>query len=492
MMKLKQLFKNLPVEIKGNLGITLTSLSAHSACVVPGGLFIAKKGKAVDGTTFIADAVRSGAAAVLTDFYNPFLKGITQVITADTALIEPIIADRYYRAPTQELFVVGVTGTDGKTTTSYVTQHLLKSEQERCGLIGTVEYDVGTHRLPAHLTTPDLVTSQRLFREMVDHKATAAVMEVSSHALDQQRTQKIDFNAAVFTNLSRDHLDYHQTMDNYLAAKTKLFASLRDSGVAFINRDDSAYEVIKQATEAKVISYGMDRAADLMGKITDQDLTGMTLEIRYQKSSCSLFVPLIGRFNGYNVLAAVGVALERGLAIATIEQRLKTLPPIPGRMERIAAPLPFAVFVDFAHTPQALCQALGHLKKLCQEKLLVVFGAGGDRDRGKRAAMGRAVATYADTLFVTSDNPRSEDPKQIIADICSGVVSTKQVIAEPDRRLALRAAIQHACPGDIVLIAGRGHEPMQKVGKTSLPFDDREIMREELSQLKPPMNMRPV
>ncbi len=479
---LKALFKDLQVEVKGSRDVAITGLSSHSRSLTPGGLFIARKGSQTDGNAFISEALRAGATAILTDFYNPFMRAVTQIIATNPAALEPLLAERYYRFPTKKLFIVGVTGTDGKTTTAYVIQRLLSTQHRPCGMLGTVEYVTGRRRLMAGLTTPDIITSQRLFREMVDDGLSSAVMEVSSHALDQERTQTIDFNVAVLTNITRDHLDYHPTLSDYIAAKAKLFAAVDQPGkAAVINGDDPVYASFAQLKVARVLSYGMRERVDLHGAILDRDLDGMTMRLTFQGKTHELRAPLIGSFNGYNLLAAVGVALLKGVPWAKIKERIASLSPIPGRLERIRSSAPFALFVDFAHTPEALRAVLEELRPLCRRQLTVLFGAGGDRDRGKRREMGRVAEAHADRIVVTSDNPRSEDPRVIIDEICAGLRFRDQAMIEVDRKKAIEKALDKSAEGDIVLLAGRGHEPMQTWGQTSIPLDDRVVAREILN-----------
>ncbi len=482
---LKALFKDLQVELKGSRDVAVTGLSSHSRSLTPGGLFIARKGRQTDGNAFIPEALRAGASAILTDFYNPFMRDVTQIIAPNPAALEPLLAERYYRFPTQKLFIVGVTGTDGKTTTAYLIQRLLSTQDKPCGMLGTVEYVTGRRRLMAGLTTPDIITSQRLFREMVDDGLSSAVMEVSSHALDQERTQTIDFNVAVLTNITRDHLDYHPTLSDYIAAKAKLFAAVDTPGKgAVINGDDPVYASFSQLKRARLLSYGMRKDVDLHGALLERDLEGMTMRLTFQGKVRKLRAPLIGAFNGYNLLAAVGVALIKGVPWTKIQERVASLPPIPGRLERIRSSAPFALFVDFAHTPEALRAVLQELRPLCQRQLTVLFGAGGDRDQGKRREMGQVAEAHADRVVVTSDNPRSEDPRGIIEAICAGLRFKDKALIEIDRKKAIEKALQRSGAGDIVLLAGRGHEPMQTWGKTSIPFDDRVVARDILSGME--------
>lgn len=479
----RSLFQGLPVEIRGNPHLSITGMSAHSGSVVPGGLFIARQGSQLDGMAFIPEAIRSGAAAIVTEVYHPSFRSITQIVTSNSRSIEPILADRYYRSPTKKLYLIGITGTNGKTSTAYLVRHLLSSSKRSCGLIGTIEYRVGKRTIPATLTTPGILENQALFREMVDDGMQEAVMEVTSHALSQGRTDRLSIDLGIFTNLSRDHLDYHQTMTEYMKAKRKLFASLEEGKIALLNKEDPVHQQIAKGTKAEQITYGMKEGSDLFGKISFQSHERIDLIVSFRGQSFAVSAPLFGEINASNLLSAIGVALLKGVDIVTIQERVRTLPQIPGRMERVCSKMPFSIFVDFAHTPEALKVTLAACKKRCQGRLIVLFGAGGNRDAGKRPLMGRAVEEFADVVVVTSDNPRFEDPKEIIRDICKGIVDRGKTIVESDRRRAIRMALEVARKGDFVVVAGRGHELTQSIGGKSIPFNDRKVIEEELEIL---------
>lgn len=468
-MKLKKLFKDLTVEIKGSKEIEISGVSSHSQFIAPGNLFIAKKGSHFDGAEFIAKAVETGAAAILTDIYNPFLQGVVQVITPHVNELEGLLAKRYYETAKLPLSLIGITGTNGKTTTSYLIQYLLKDY----GLMGTIETIIGKQRFPARLTTADVVTNHKTLREMSENGLKGAVMEVTSHALDQNRVEGIHFDIGIFLNLSQDHLDYHKTMDAYLAAKLKL---IKQAKHIVYNKDDAAFEQIK-----KGFSFGIESEADLRAGKLQFSLDGTSFDLHYQGKSYPFRTKLVGRYNVYNCLAAIAAGILSGESLATLQKRLSTFPGVPGRLERIENERGLYLFVDFAHTPDALTQVLTTLHPLKKGKIITVFGCGGDRDAGKRPKMAQAVEEFSDHIIITSDNPRSEDPETICKQVAAGLTEKKPII-EVDRRTAIQRGISMAETGDIVLIAGRGHEPFQKIGNRLIPFDDRQVVRELSNQ----------
>ena len=456
-MKLKNLLRGLDVVVKGSREVEVTGISADSRTVAPGNLFIAKKGSAYDGTQFIASAVGAGAVAIAADIYDPFVE-TTQIIHPDVGAIEARLAARYYGDPSQDLFMVGVTGTKGKTTTTYLIKHLLDGLQRPAGLIGTVETIVGDHRFFSTLTTHDVISNQKLLREMVLKGCKAAVLEVSSHGLAQGRVEEISFDVGVFTNLYPDHLDYHKTMEEYADAKKKLFAKAKN---AILNADSpwSAY---------KGFTFGIEKG-DLRASRIAFTPSGTEFVI----DGCPFHLPLIGRFNVYNALAAIAVGLHIGAKLDQIRDILAAFGSVPARLERIGN-----VFIDFAHTGEALENVLQTLKEITKGRVIVVFGCGGNRDPGRRSAMGTAAAKWADASIITSDNPRTEDPNEIVRQI---VASFAQMpLVELDRKKAIAMAIQMARPEDLVLIAGKGHERVQIFAHQTVPFDDAFIVKEIL------------
>lgn len=483
-MKLKKLLKDIPVQqIRGSKEVEITGVCINSKVVSPGNLFIAKRGRSEDGTTYIPEAIAGGAVAILTDILDPTHKDVVQIIHPDVSSIEGKIAAEYYQYPSEELFTVGITGTNGKTTTSFIVKHLLDSLDGPCGLIGTIEYIIGAHRYMATRTTPDVSSNQKMLREMVIQGCRSAVMEVTSHALDQGRVSTIDFDVAVFTNLSLDHLDYHQTMEAYCSSKQKLFQGMQKTKkkksegakTAVVNADSLWTPTILAGCPAQVIQYGIDHAADLKAQAIVLTSSGSQFDLCYQETCHHCFFPLIGRHNIYNYLAAVGVGLAHNMPIETIIKRLSTTPPIPGRLESIPNKSGLHIYVDFAHSDDALENVLKCLKELQSKRLITVFGCGGDRDRTKRPKMALVAEQYSDLSIVTSDNPRSENPLTICDEITPGFTRQDSHLVIVDRRAAIEKAVSLAEAGDIILIAGKGHEPYQIFAHKTIEFDDRKI-----------------
>lgn len=472
-MKLKVLLKKLPVIVYGSKEVLITGITANSRHAAPGYLFLAKKGLTQDGSRFIPDAVDAGAVAVVTDIYNPFLK-VVQVITSNVAELEAILAARFYDSPAEKLFLVGITGTNGKTTTAYLVQHLLQN----CGLIGTIEWIVGKTILPSTHTTPDFITLTQLFNDMVTHGCKHCVMEVSSHALAQERVRDLPFDVAVFTNLTLDHLDYHHTMEAYAAAKSKLFTMLSKEKTAVYNLDSPWHPQLLEGCNAKRLSYGFDEYADIRASDLTMTAHSMCFMVHYAGKSHRVSSPLIGRFNVYNLLAAIGVGLSRDLLLEEIIHSLSSFQAVRGRLERVSNERNLNIFVDYSHTDDSLKNALETLRECTSGKLITVFGCGGDRDSSKRPKMGAVAAALSDFSFVTSDNPRSEDPEAIIRQILPGFKECRTYAVEVNRRTAIQRAIEMATPEDIVLIAGKGHENYQIFSHQTIHFDDREVARQ--------------
>lgn len=492
-MKLKKVLKNIPVkQVKGSKDLEITGICANSKLVAPGNLFIAKKGRSEDGSQYIPEAIAAGAAAIVTDIYDPLLKHTTQIIHPDTSLIEGMIANQYYEFPSNELYLVGITGTNGKTTTSFLIKHLLEKIHGPCGLIGTIEYIIGQNRYQATRTTPDICMNQKMLREMLHQKCTSAVMEVTSHALDQGRVNGIDYDTAVFTNLTLDHLDYHQTMENYCAAKNKLFFNLYDGKkkkakpgpkTAVVNIDSPWHHKILEGCQAKKITYGIDNpTADVRAK--DIKLTSFqtSLLLSHKGHEIPFAWPFAGRFNVYNLLAAVSVGLSRGISLEAIASIMQSATCAPGRLEFVPNPLKLKIYVDFAHTDDALANVLECLQELKTGRIITIFGCGGDRDRLKRPRMAQVSEEFSDVVIVTSDNPRSEDPGSIVREIVKGFKPGFPYIVELDRKKAIEQAIDMANPDDIILIAGKGHETYQIFAHKMIEFDDRSVARKLCEQ----------
>ncbi len=485
-MKLKRLIKDLPLKVVfGSPLISITGISSDSRLVAPGNLFIARRGTGSHGGKFIDDVVRSGAAAILTDLPDPSLTGVTQLYHPYPEQIEAELSAAYHDYISSQMVLVGITGTNGKTTCAYLMKFLLDRLGKKAGLIGTVEWLVGDRVYPSLNTTPDIHTAYRLLREMKEVGCSAAVMEVSSHGLSQGRTKTLDFDIAIFTNLSQDHLDYHGNMEAYGLAKSLFFKNLGDNGgkagkaskVAIINNDDPKADLMASVCREKVMRYGLEKGAELFADELLFTESGVSFTAHYLGKSFPFNLPLIGRFNVSNALAVIGAGLALGESLGRIAAIMRDFPGVNGRLERVENEQGKSIYVDYAHTPDALEKTLKSLREFCTGKLWLVFGCGGDRDRDKRAKMGRVAGKYADFTFVTSDNPRGEDPKAIGNEIITGFEGSNYTLIL-DRADAIRTAVQAAAPGDHLLIAGKGHERIQTFARTSLPFDDRLIVKE--------------
>ncbi|MDD5198774.1 MAG: UDP-N-acetylmuramoyl-L-alanyl-D-glutamate--2,6-diaminopimelate ligase [Terrimicrobiaceae bacterium] len=465
----------------GASGATIDALCYDSRRATAGSLFFALPGALADGAKFASDAVARGASAVLSETVVPGC-AVPQALVADARAAMADVARAFYGDPGASLRTVGITGTNGKTTTAFLVKHLLDAARLRCGLLGTIRYVVGDEALPASRTTPESADVQALFAQMLDAGNRAVAMEVSSHALAQQRVRGIEWDAAIFTNLTQDHLDYHRTMDGYFDAKASLFEIMYRQtgkrGKSIINFDDryGALLIERLPKQAKPLTYGLTVRSDFRAIDPRSDVHGTQYQLDARGRQYLVRLPLIGRFNVSNSLAALATAFALGLDLRAAVQALASAPQVPGRLERVPARRNFTVYVDYAHTDDALTNVLSTLRDLRPRRLLVVFGCGGDRDRAKRPLMARAAEQLADHAIVTSDNPRGEDPEDILADILAGMRGSNHE-SITDRREAIHHAVSLAEPGDIVLIAGKGHENYQEIRGQRTPFDDVSVAR---------------
>ena len=467
-----------PRQVMHYRDLAVDGLAFHSSDVRPGNLFFAIRGTRADGAVYARQAVARGAAAVVAEEALPVNVPLLLVDNARVALAD---AARFvYRDPSKSISVIGVTGTNGKTTTSYLLRACLQADRRQVGLLGTIAYEFGGRRIPASTTTPDPVRIQGYLREMADRFASACVMEVSSHSLDQQRVRGVQFAAGVFTNLSQDHLDYHSDMGAYAAAKARLFAQLGSGSVAVLNHDDPASSLMAEqlGPGVRVLTFGFSPNADVRAESVRPGPDGTRFVMVMPNGRVELFLRLCGEHNVNNALAAAASALAMGTSELTIASALEDARPVPGRLELVEGPLGRSsrvrVFVDYAHTPDALEKVCGTLQELCEGRLLVVFGCGGDRDPSKRAPMTAAVARHANVAFLTSDNPRSEEPDSILDDMEVGLKdSSASCFRVVDRAEAIRCAVAEARPDDTVLVAGKGHETYQILKDSVVPFDDR-------------------
>ncbi len=458
----------------------VTAVVADSRRAGPGCCFVAVRGSGDDGHRYIPQAVSGGCSAVVCQDASAVPAPLPCVVVDDTRLAEGRLAQALRGWPARRLTVLGITGTKGKSTTSYLIRAVLAGAGFQTGLLGTISYETGLRSTPAGNTTPGPIELADMMAEMVQAGRTHLVMEISSHALHQRRTTGVGFRAGVFTNLTGDHLDYHKTMEDYLLAKQVLFEDLAPDASAVINRDDTAGAQLASVTRAKVFWYGLSGPADVRAKIERMDAAGSRFVLMVQGQETPVFTPLIGQHNVYNCLAAAAAGAALGIDPPTIAASLETVTSVPGRLHRVDVPADYQVFVDYAHTDDALDKALSAVRPLAAGRLIVVFGCGGDRDRTKRPRMAAVADRLADRVVVTSDNPRSEDPQAIIKEILTGLDESgrRKTAVQVDRRAAIAQAIEEARAGDIVLIAGKGHETYQIIGDRRIPFDDVEVARQ--------------
>jgi UDP-N-acetylmuramoyl-L-alanyl-D-glutamate--2,6-diaminopimelate ligase len=485
-MKLGEILSG--VGLKGPLspelaGLEILGLEYDSRRVAEGFLFFAFPGSRVDGRQFTRDARARGAIAIASESppAEDFAGAWIQVEHGRQALA--LAARNFYGRPDERLGLTGITGTNGKTTTSYLVDAVLRAAGHTTAMIGTIEYHLAGRVLPAVNTTPESLDLLRLFTELEQQGGTHATLEVSSHALALGRVYGLHFHTAVFTNLTRDHLDFHLTMEAYFAAKKLLFegAGAPPPGAAVVNRDDESIRGMKLPALTEVYWYGLGQDADLRARHISTGFDGLRFEVQWGKLRLGITSPLIGKINVYNILAACGTALSYGIPMETIAEGIANLRAVPGRFERVDEGQPFMVVVDYAHTDDALRNVIAVARGLSPKRVITLFGCGGDRDRAKRPLMGQAAAEASDFVVLTSDNPRSEDPLAIMNDALVGLrrVDVPHIV-EPDRAAAIARAIQEAREGDIVILAGKGHEAYQILKDQTIAFDDRVVAREVL------------
>ncbi|GAN34954.1 MAG: UDP-N-acetylmuramoyl-L-alanyl-D-glutamate--2,6-diaminopimelate ligase [Candidatus Brocadia sinica] len=454
----------------------------HDSRKVKGGyVFVAIKGHTVDGHDFIAGAIEKGAIALVVGKKIDIALRIPQFIVSNTRYALASLSCRFYGEPSSQMTVVGITGTNGKTTTSYLTKSIIEASGNKAGLIGTIQYETGKRVLPAQETTPESVEIQSYLSEMLKSGIKYAIVEASSHALSQNRLDEIRFSSAIFTNLSIEHLDYHVNIRNYRTEKLKLVKGLGTQAFAILNADHNASKHFAECTKSQVVWYGIKKEkADVTAEIIDMsaDVTRFLLNSPWGKILIN--AKLVGKHNIYNALAAAANALALGFKIDTIKTGIESLGVVPGRLEKVDCGQDFHVYIDFAHTHQALQVVLSTLREITTGRIILVFGCGGNRDRKKRPKMGHIAEKYADLSWITSDNPRSEDPYSIISEIQKGVRKQGCFRVQADRKIAIEEAVSEAKRGDVVIIAGKGHEQYQISKDAILPFDDREIVRQIL------------
>lgn len=483
-----ELFAGVNCTIIGNADEEVGGIAYRSDRVQPGDAFFCIVGLTTDGHSFAQDAINRGAKVLVVErkVYLADATDVTEVVVTDTRKAMAAAAANFYDHPSRDFSLVGITGTNGKTTTTYLVEHIAREAGKRTGVIGTVGVRIGDEQEKSARTTPESPDLQATFARMRDAHCDVVAMEVSSHALDLERTWGTQFAVTAFSNLTQDHLDYHHTFEAYFEAKARLFSKDYLARRVICIDDKWGKELLRRCSSAEdsIITTGFDPAAQIHPVKVRYTPTLTEVELEVRGSRVNLRYPLVGRFNVENVMCAFGIALQLGIPTDTIVDALKDAPQIPGRLERVSAPCDggVAVFVDYAHTPDALEKALVSIKELARGRTICVFGCGGDRDASKRSIMGK-VALSADYAVVTSDNPRHEDPLAIIDDIVAGMgPAGERYAVESDRRAAIALALAYARPDDVVLIAGKGHEDYQLVGDEVLSFDDRVVAREEMDR----------
>jgi UDP-N-acetylmuramoyl-L-alanyl-D-glutamate--2,6-diaminopimelate ligase len=481
-MKLNALIRHLDSEeVHGFSDFEITGIANDSQEVRPGYLFVAIKGYKTNGHDFIEKSLKHGAVAVVSEKKLRLDPRIPQIIVRSSRKALSNLSCCFYNNPSKKIDVIGITGTNGKTTSTFLTKSIIESAGYETGLIGTIKYQIGKKVLPAKETTPESIELQRFIAEMVASNIKFAVMEVSSHSTAQHRIDDISFKTAVFTNISAEHLDYHETIQNYTDAKVRLFECLERDSFAILNADDEFSKHFADKTRAQILWYGIKSNADVKARICDESMSNTMIKLSYSGAEIDVNMPLMGRHNVYNTLASAAGTLSLGFELEAVKQGIETAPVIPGRLESIPCKHGFSVFLDYAHTPHALETVLHTLKNLAKRRIILVFGCGGDRDKEKRPKMGKIADENSDIFWITNDNPRSEDPMSIIEDIKAGISPGRPFHVQTDRYKAIGEALAEAKNGDFVLIAGKGHEKKQIFKDTVIPFDDKDVVKKMLS-----------
>ncbi|MEF2964674.1 UDP-N-acetylmuramoyl-L-alanyl-D-glutamate--2,6-diaminopimelate ligase [Paenibacillus sp. M1] len=481
-------------EIRGNSETDCKDISIDSRKIAPGDLFVCLPGHTVDGHDFAGKAAEQGAAALVVERWLDDVS-LPQLKVKDSRLAMAVLGNAFFGSPSSRLQVIGVTGTNGKTTTTYLIERILEDQGKKTGLIGTIQRRYAGRTFPMSGTTPESLDLQRYLHEMDAADMAYCVMEVSSHALEQGRVKGTRFRTAVFTNLTQDHLDYHHTMEEYRAAKGLLFSRLGNTyegdptqrSYAVLNADDPASAYFAKQTAAEIVTYGVEHEADVRASGISVTAKGTSFHVDTFRGSADIALRMVGKFNVYNALAAISAALLENIPLADIKSSLESIKGVEGRVEAVDEGQDFAVVVDYAHTPDGLENVLNTVNEFAEGRVITVFGCGGDRDRTKRPIMGKIAARLSGHVIVTSDNPRTEDPELILKDIEAGLtedgVPAERYEMIVDRREAIQKAIEMASPGDVVLIAGKGHETYQLIGKEVHDFDDRVVAKEAIRSL---------
>jgi len=459
------------------------NIVTHSKDVKKGDLFIALKGSSYNGHDFVEEALRKGAACAITEKKMQADKRIICVKDARKYLSN--VAAEFYGFPSKKLKIIGVTGTNGKTTVSFLTEKILSDAGFKTGIVGTICYKIGRKKIHADMTTPDALKLNKILRMMIGAGSEYAILEISSHALDQKRASEVLLDIAVFTNLTPEHLDYHGDLDSYFEAKAKIFNNLKTYGVAVVNIDDPRSEKLKRRIKKKTFFYGLNAKADIRAVNISQDIKGSTFRVLTPSGAVTIKTKLIGLYNVYNILAALTCAYVSNVKISCIRDSIYCFKNVPGRLEAVRMGQGFDVFIDYAHTDDALSNVISTLRQRSKRRLITVFGCGGDRDCAKRPQMGKTSGRGSDYTIITSDNPRTENPYKIAKDIEKGIkqVSSNYSVVL-DRKKALIQALNMADKGDVVLVAGKGHEEVQIVGNRRIRFSDRCVVRTILQEIK--------
>ncbi|MEH7075054.1 UDP-N-acetylmuramoyl-L-alanyl-D-glutamate--2,6-diaminopimelate ligase [Neobacillus drentensis] len=485
-MILQKLLENLHLLVPyQGVDPEITSIENDNRKVQMGSLFICIKGYTVDGHDYAESAVKSGAVAILAE--RPLPLDVPVILVKDTTRAMAVLADAFYDQPTKNLRLIGITGTNGKTTTSHLIEKIFSDASQKTGIIGTMYTKIADKTIETKNTTPESLTLQKTFKQMVEAGVDTAVMEVSSHALDLGRVHGCDFDVAVFTNLTQDHLDYHKTMDEYKRAKSLLFAQLGNTfnhhkpKFAILNSDDPASVMYSKSTAAHVITYGIDTKADIQAENIEMTSSGTRFDLIVQTEKYPVQMQLIGKFSVYNVLASIAASIVSGIDINAVIKSIEEVTGVSGRFELVNEGQDFTVIVDYAHTPDSLENVLKTIQHFAKKKVYCIVGCGGDRDRTKRPLMAKIAGQFATDPILTSDNPRSEDPLAILKEMEAGIHGVQYRII-PDRKEAIQTAVQEASEGDVILIAGKGHETYQIIGNVVHNFDDRLVAREAIER----------
>lgn len=487
MIKLTDLLSIIPFyKVIGNVEETyINKIEMDHRKINSDDVFVCLRGFTVDGHDYAEQAIENGASIIIAE--KDINVSVATIVVPDTSRALALIAAKFYDFPTTKLSLIGITGTNGKTTTTYLLEAIYKQNQNNTGLIGTIQMKIGDKTYPVNNTTPDSLFLQKTFKQMVDEKIDTAIMEVSSHALDLGRVHGCDYEVALFTNLSQDHLDYHKDLDDYLRVKSLLFAQLGNSyrpgkrKFAILNADDPASELIKKSTAQHVLTYGCKAKADIMAENIKLSVSGTTFILKTPIGEIDINSQLVGMFNVYNMLAASSVAIVQHIDLQVIKDALENISGVNGRFEQVNQGQNYSVIVDYAHTPDSLENVLQTITEFSKRRIFVVVGCGGDRDKSKRPLMANIAVKYADQAIFTSDNPRTENPTSILKDMTAHLKEANYEVIE-DRKQAIFRAVDLANDDDIILIAGKGHEAYQEINRVKYDFDDREIASEAMKQ----------